>query len=136
MDVETKEQIAAVEIKKEKTDDHNELPELTRTSTPASVIDISSTDSDDSDDDSDVEEILRKRRKLDGVLPLGFLDPIRPEERMIVQTTPAGANTSTMQSNAEVQSCRQFWKAGDYEGDSNNAADFASHSGNNIVILA
>ncbi|KAG5520583.1 hypothetical protein RHGRI_033235 [Rhododendron griersonianum] len=104
MDVETKEQIAAVEIKKEKTDDHNELPEPTRTSTPASVIDISSTDSDDSDDDSDVEEILRKRRKLDGVLPLGFLDPIRPEERMIVQTTPAGANTSTVQSNAVVQS--------------------------------
>ncbi|XP_058194830.1 protein MICRORCHIDIA 7-like isoform X2 [Rhododendron vialii] len=131
MDVETKEQIAAVEIKKENTtDDHNELPEPTRTSTPASVIDISSTDSDsdDSDDDSDVEEILRKRRKLYGLLPLGFLDPIRPEERMIVQTTPAGANTSTVQSNAAVQSCRQFWKAGDYEGDSNNAADFASHS--------
>ncbi|KAE9454805.1 hypothetical protein C3L33_13327, partial [Rhododendron williamsianum] len=106
MDVETKEQIAAVEIKKEKTDDHNELPEPTRTSTPASVIDISSTDSDsdNSDDDSDVEEILRKRRKLDGVLPLGFLDPIRPEERMIVQTTPAGANTSTVHSNAVVQS--------------------------------
>ncbi|KAH7835783.1 hypothetical protein Vadar_029837 [Vaccinium darrowii] len=149
MDVEPKNEITAVEMKKEKMDDHDEFPERTRTSTPASVIDISSTDSDsdssefDDSDDSDLEGILTKRRKLECVLPVGFLDPIRPEERVIVRPTMSlVANTSSvsrevslekavcqLQSSTVVKSCRQFWKAGDFEGENNNAgADFGSHS--------
>ncbi|XP_028076830.1 protein MICRORCHIDIA 4-like isoform X1 [Camellia sinensis] len=148
MDVEIKKEILGVEIKKEIVE-QNEFPEINRTSSPARVIDISSTDSDsnsesDDTDDSDVEGLLRKKRKLDLALPVGFLDPLPPppEERMTIvaanknhglspeesasHTKAAVANSSSPQSSAVVQSCKQFWKAGDYEGD--NGIDSSSFS--------
>ncbi|KAL6969226.1 hypothetical protein U1Q18_028951 [Sarracenia purpurea var. burkii] len=156
MDVEVEKEIIGVDIKKEIVE-QNEFPETKRTSTPASVIDVDSTDSEsdsNDSDDSEIERILRKKRKLECVLPVGFLDPIGPEERMMIQpksvvagnrdyspSSEASAllpNTEeplwvvekaviTPQSSVAVhKSCKQFWKAGDYEGD--NAGDFAPDS--------
>ncbi|KAK6920478.1 hypothetical protein RJ641_014156 [Dillenia turbinata] len=78
-----------------------------------------SGDSDDSDD-SDEEEVLgsatvdggpKKKRKLGDlgvVLPVGFLDPLPSKE------IPLAAVPQPPLSVAS--SCKQFWKAGDYEG--------------------
>ncbi|XP_057485163.1 protein MICRORCHIDIA 7-like isoform X1 [Actinidia eriantha] len=145
MNGEDKKKAIGVEIKKEIVE-RTEYPE---SSPPSSVIDISSTDSDSSDsDDSDsgdsdhsdiIAGFLRKKRKIECLLPAGFLDPIRPEQGMIIRpeqgmiirpkasALPSQDEAASF-SKAVVQSCKQFWKAGEYEGDNNSAGDFASDS--------
>ncbi|XP_043707245.1 protein MICRORCHIDIA 7 isoform X2 [Telopea speciosissima] len=98
-------------------------------SKPVSVIELSSSDSyssdsDDSDDDSTVGPYGKrfrvsngdgecfKKHKLGVVLPLGFLDPLPPEDEALPLPQPIPQS----QSGALVQGCKQFWKAGDYEG--------------------
>ncbi|GFZ21091.1 histidine kinase-, DNA gyrase B-, and HSP90-like ATPase family protein [Actinidia rufa] len=124
MNGEDKKKAIGVEIKKEIVE-RTEYPE---SSPPSSVIDISSTDSDS-----------KKKRKIECLLPAGFLDPIRPEQGMIIRPEQGmiiRPKASALPSQDEaasfpkavVQSCKQFWKAGDYEGDNNSAGDFASDS--------
>ncbi|KAL8520227.1 hypothetical protein ACS0TY_010949 [Phlomoides rotata] len=65
------------------------------------VISLSSSSSS-SGDFSDVEVNPKmKKQRMEAVLPVGFLDPIRPAPLTVATLTP---------------SCRQFWKAGDYDG--------------------
>ncbi|XP_019184626.1 PREDICTED: protein MICRORCHIDIA 7-like [Ipomoea nil] len=100
-------------------------------------------DEDDDDDDSDDMEASCHRRKkprlMESVLPLGFLDPLPPHERARlnsqIQTalplstshptsmadSSSGSGNKQLKRKAEAasplfQSCKQFWKAGDYEG--------------------
>ncbi|XP_057251432.1 protein MICRORCHIDIA 7 [Beta vulgaris subsp. vulgaris] len=52
--------------------------------------------------------------QLDVVLPVGFLDPLPPLERELVnahRSTPINIETTTSNSSTR----KQFWKAGDYE---------------------
>ncbi|GMH31500.1 hypothetical protein Nepgr_033343 [Nepenthes gracilis] len=104
---------------------------------PVNVIDLdssgsgnsSSSDSDDSGSDCDdavLGKLYRvsatgssssKKQSLDRsgvVLPAGFLDPILPESPS--PSSPAVNVAKKPQSAARVQTCKQFWKAGDYEG--------------------
>ncbi|PON95717.1 Histidine kinase-like ATPase, C-terminal domain containing protein [Trema orientale] len=111
-------------------------------SAPPPVIDVdsssssSSSSSSDSDSGSDDDvsggtgaggSLLKKRRKLNElgvVLPVGFLDPLpplmAPETDAVVDPRESGLKVSS-------QSCKQFWKAGDYEGAP--CGDWASSSG-------
>ncbi|XP_059633473.1 protein MICRORCHIDIA 7-like [Cornus florida] len=117
-----------------------ELPEKYRMSSSGvrgqsmgDLIDIdSSSDSDsdsdvDLDQDLDIEGILRrkKRLKIDAALPVGFLDPIRrplppPGGAIVANTDRSMVKSSSPLPDNTVgnctQGCKQFWKAGDYEG--------------------
>ncbi|KAG9445827.1 hypothetical protein H6P81_011955 [Aristolochia fimbriata] len=125
---------------------------------PIAVIDLDSSDESDSDADDGVEngawsrkrdggndgEGSRKRMRLEDaavVLPLGFLDPLPPEERLllpepkpIAEAPPLEASESLealaaleappgleAPASVSVSKCKQFWKAGDYDGDSANS---------------
>ncbi|KAL6280855.1 hypothetical protein ACE6H2_017736 [Prunus campanulata] len=97
---------------------------------PGWVIDLSTSsssssssgesDSDDSDDVGGVSGGLAKKRKLDGmgvVLPVGFLSPLPPEGVAPMLPGPEAAVTRVENTGVVSQpSCKQFWKAGDYEG--------------------
>ncbi|XP_058093103.1 protein MICRORCHIDIA 7-like [Magnolia sinica] len=92
------------------------------------VIDLStsSSDSDSDDDDLDGPDSAYKRSSvLDGEeggpykkqkfddLPLGFLDPLPSDEDLpLLEAEPISRTPP-----AAAQACKQFWKAGDYEGD-------------------
>lgn len=103
------------------------------------------SDSDDDDDPDDMEATSPRRKKprVESVLPLGFLDPLPPHERALInsqiQTLSSSAShpTSTTDSGSGnkqfplLQSCKQFWKAGDYEG--TICAAPPSYSGNNTT---
>lgn len=108
-------------------------------SLPIPVIDLSSSDSDSSDSDSssdDTTEINTKRfrasskglppkkkKKLsDVVLPKGFLDPL-PHK-----LPPKENGDSSKNDGSGSKGCKQFWKAGDFEGVKN--ADWDSYTGN------
>ncbi|KAK1282197.1 hypothetical protein QJS10_CPB22g00539 [Acorus calamus] len=93
-------------------------------STP--VIDLSSSDSDiDGGDgllgkrsrvpDSDAGGPGKRPKNEEVLLPLGFLDPLLPEEDDLPPAGPDPAVGGT--GGAGNQSFRQFWKAGDYEAD-------------------
>ncbi|GKV18984.1 hypothetical protein SLEP1_g29287 [Rubroshorea leprosula] len=110
-----------------------------------SVIDLSSSSSsDDSDSGDDLDDLVggvfafqgdgrvAKKRKLgeveeEVVLPLGFLASLPPEDPLPISEevaeVPAAVNMSL---GVREQSCRQFWKAGDYEGAS--SADLEVYS--------
>ncbi|KAK1257388.1 hypothetical protein QJS04_geneDACA023732 [Acorus gramineus] len=67
----------------------------------------------------------KKQRTDDGAgvpLPLGFLDPFPPEE-----DDHLAAAVSVPMPISGTQSSRQFWKAGDYEGD-NVAVDMTAYT--------
>ncbi|KAF8400013.1 hypothetical protein HHK36_015886 [Tetracentron sinense] len=139
-------------VVKQEIIDQRELPEKKRVPEvpkPISVIELSSSDSDsecsdDSDDDSAIEPFGKRQRGLNGVdggsskkrkldvrrvvLPLGFLDPLPPEEPL-----PLPEPIPQPQSTVVVKGSKQFWKSGDYEG--GPAVDSASYSGagNQIV---
>ncbi|TKY60561.1 MORC family CW-type zinc finger protein 4 [Spatholobus suberectus] len=108
---------------------------------PGSVIELSSSSSDsDSDaDDVDLDGVVtsavqnvgsgespwKKRRMSDVgvVLPVGFLSPLPPApppEAVLSLPAPEWASNSLSRPNANmnlsVNSCKQFWKAGDYDG--------------------
>lgn len=66
---------------------------------------------------------------------------VRPTTSLVANTSSVSREVSLEkavcrpQSSTVVKSCRQFWKAGDFEGENNNAgADFGSHSGNEFLI--
>ncbi|CAI9756370.1 unnamed protein product [Fraxinus pennsylvanica] len=116
--------------------------------------------SDESDLDGwDIEGNIRKKQRIETVLPVSFLDPLTPEERSSIQKEIA--TSSTIGNNNDsflglsnvpivvkqesfknsdnackdkavsapaVRSCKQFWKAGDYEGKKDN--DSSSRMGN------
>ncbi|KAA8540660.1 hypothetical protein F0562_024421 [Nyssa sinensis] len=128
-----------VQVKQELIE-HSETIKKPEASGPISVIDLSSSDydSDDSFSSSD-EDVLgingkrsrvpngvdggssKKKKKLSElgvVLPVGFLDPLPREEAALPPVVPSPQSTPNVNGNASAnfQSCKQFWKAGDYEG--------------------
>lgn len=66
------------------------------------------------------------------VLPVGFLDPLPPEEPSALVTTEA-QRSSTPNGSLVDQSCRPFWKAGEYEG--STGGDFDSPAGNSRLFI-
>ncbi|KAL5791544.1 hypothetical protein ACOSP7_000138 [Xanthoceras sorbifolium] len=109
--------------------------ELSSSSSSSDSSSSSSSESDSGDDgkkgavkrgrdtNGSSEKRKRKRKKPDNfevVLPVGFLDPLTVQEpqREVV--------TNTASSVAGLQSCKQFWKAGDYEGAPSGDWDFSS----------
>lgn len=108
---------------------------LSRAFSPPTVIDLgssSSSSSSDSDSDSDlgeVEGVVSKKRKMNElgvVLPVGFLDPL--PALMLPESDVAGDRRESSLKVSVAQSCKQFWKAGDYEGAP--CGDWTSSSGN------
>ncbi|KAH0724687.1 hypothetical protein KY290_000492 [Solanum tuberosum] len=83
--------------------------------------DSDSDDDDDNDNDNDLGSSPLKKMKVEAALPVGFLDPLPPEERVafnrslevvVRNNTELGVGTEKV----VVTSNKQFWKAGDYEG--------------------
>lgn len=107
---------------------------------PDSVIDLSSSSSSggsDSDNECDLDSAVagavrygasgegpsKKRRTSDAgvILPVGFLSPLPPApEAVLSLPAPGWASNSAFRSDANtiwsVNSSKQFWKAGDYDG--------------------
>lgn len=157
----------AMNVKKELIDP-SELPQSDPVSTPTAaaennaivaITSSGSTDFDSDSDDSSIEGSPMKRRKVEDVLPIGFLDPLPPEERLAMQRrmgvnkssvciaiAPAGPSSNFPMSPPDgdgkkshsfsmkkmpregvakagsdsLKSCKEFWKAGDYEGAAHN----------------
>ncbi|KAI3512788.1 hypothetical protein L1887_20107 [Cichorium endivia] len=102
----------------------------------APVIDLDSSD-DDSSSSGDgisngkrsrvlkgVDEVHSNKRKksADGViLPVGFLDPLPPKE--------AALPNAKGEPVSSERTCKQFWKAGDFEGGSGGCRDAPSVTG-------
>ena len=100
------------------------------------MIHLSSSDSDSddstssSDDDGGVLAITgkrprvssKKRRKKEkkdfrAALPVGFLDPLPPKNAPLqLLAPPKPQSASAAKANTSFDTCKQFWKAGDYEG--------------------
>ncbi|GFZ08012.1 histidine kinase-, DNA gyrase B-, and HSP90-like ATPase family protein [Actinidia rufa] len=112
----------------------NRKPEPSK---PGSVIDLSSSDSDSddstssSDDDGGVLAITGKRPRVSSknrrkkkkkkdfraALPVGFLDPLPPKNAPLqLSAPPKPKSASAVKANASFETCKQFWKAGDYVG--------------------
>ncbi|KAL2539640.1 Histidine kinase [Abeliophyllum distichum] len=120
----------------------NPKPQPDDSQPPACIINLSSSDSgSDSDSDSlsdnDITGIVNKRPRVSSgevsgnkkkkkkktvedlsfVLPVGFLDPLPGKEQVSRESEPALALPAPPRRNAVVVSgCKQFWKAGDYDG--------------------
>ncbi|GLT38076.1 hypothetical protein SLA2020_123460 [Shorea laevis] len=113
-----------------------------------SVVDYSFLEKLDSrENDGPDGEFPRKEQKIEGsgvVLPKGFLAPL-PKENSPMHTviykgstpvtvaTPVSvrypiARGDNRQATPVVRSCKQFWKAGDYEGDSTKDSALCSGS--------
>ncbi|PSR95958.1 Protein MICRORCHIDIA like [Actinidia chinensis var. chinensis] len=112
----------------------NRKPEPSK---PGSVIELSSSDSDSddstssSDDDGGVLAITGKRPRVSSknrrkkkkkkdfraALPVGFLDPLPPKNAPLqLSAPPKPKSASAVKANASFETCKQFWKAGDYVG--------------------
>ncbi|GAA0143975.1 hypothetical protein LIER_04535 [Lithospermum erythrorhizon] len=76
-----------------------------------SLIDLSSSSSESEGDDVADGGSLLKKRRVDDVLPLGFLDPLPIKESL---TATSDCRDICAYPLTET-SCKQFWKAGDYE---------------------
>ncbi|XP_009337546.2 protein MICRORCHIDIA 7 isoform X2 [Pyrus x bretschneideri] len=97
---------------------------------PDSVICLSTSSDSSSSSDSDSDDSadggggasggLAKKRKLDGMgvgFPVGFLSPLPPEEVERLLPGPEAAVARREEGRVVSRSnCKQFWKAGDYEG--------------------
>ncbi|KAK1413187.1 hypothetical protein QVD17_34958 [Tagetes erecta] len=135
--------MAGVEVKQEYIELVNNNTSKTKTKTKTKpqdapdvpVIDLASSDDDVSssgDGNSNGkrsrvlnggDEVNSNKRKKPGegvVLPLGFLDPLPPKDATMQRAK--GSNVSP-----ELPSCKQFWKAGDFEGRS--SGDWSASSG-------
>lgn len=96
----------------------------------------SGSDSDDVNEDAegagDKSGRPNKRRKmpqdLEVVLPVGFLEPLPAPERL------PGAAGNDKAVSVGLQSCKQFWKAGDYEGAPSGGWEFST--GNFIINVS
>ncbi|KAL8456753.1 hypothetical protein ACS0TY_034849 [Phlomoides rotata] len=94
---------------------------------PSSIVDLLSSDSDsDSSSSDDDSSNAKKKRKVtdkgvDGVLPVGFLDPLPSKQAPLPLTfSPTDEQLPLALPSPRVNtvsgvSARQFWKAGDYE---------------------
>ncbi|WMV20965.1 hypothetical protein MTR67_014350 [Solanum verrucosum] len=117
-------------IKQEILDDNRGFtkkpPEKSSPAPQSVFIDLSSSDDSDSDSDSDSGSLSgngsnrpkKKRKSVQDVnfaLPLGFLDPLPPPKEPPLQL-PAPPNGSNRDLSVSGSNCKQFWKAGDYEG--------------------
>ncbi|KAF3644438.1 putative RNA pseudouridine synthase 7-like [Capsicum annuum] len=100
------------------------------TATQSVFIDLSSSDDSDSDSDSGTgtgngSNRPKKKRKsaqdVNFALPLGFLDPLPPPKEPPLQLPAPPTNGSNIDLGSSVSSCKQFWKAGDYEGNSSSS---------------
>lgn len=88
---------------------------------PIVVIDLSSSDSGWSDEDEfeNNGSLGVKKRKLNQSLPVGFLEPLPlDEEKMARPISMSQSNPIQAVTTKGLAQSRQFWKAGDYEGDS------------------
>ena len=112
----------------------------------AALIDLSSSDDEESDrrkrnSSAELEERAKRRKSDNGgayfALPLGFLDPLPLKERWPPEAIrppllPAPETVPAV-TTARSTVCRQFWKAGDYEG---AEVESASQSGGpNLCML-
>ncbi|KAG5617538.1 hypothetical protein H5410_017362 [Solanum commersonii] len=121
-------------IKQEILDDNRGFtkkpPEKSSPAPQSVFIDLSSSDDSDSDSGSDFDSDSgslsvngsnrpkKKRKSVQDVnfaLPLGFLDPLPPPKEPPLQL-PAPPNGSNRDLSVSGSNCKQFWKAGDYEG--------------------
>ncbi|KAL6006512.1 hypothetical protein ACLOJK_037468 [Asimina triloba] len=112
------------------------------------VVDLSSSSNSSSDSDSDSdsgsdENSPRSAKKpkfssneegFSSALPLGFLEPLSPEELDAPQLLQLRTPSPRLKSATPVQACRQFWKAGDYDGDAVGDSEL-SPSGNAAKFL-
>ena len=98
---------------------------------PEYVIELSDSDDDDHAGvqnrvrDSDDTGTPAKKQKLNGApvsIPPGFLDPLPPLPESSFLLPPSKSAPA-----ASGQTCKQFWKAGDYEGAP--CANWDSHTG-------
>ncbi|GMJ00120.1 hypothetical protein like AT5G50780 [Hibiscus trionum] len=116
----------------------------------SSSSDSDSSGSDDLDDTDNANGVVSagegpegnasKKRKLNDVdflLPLGFLAPLPPDDpdpiplasEMAVVEVSATANPLEQAASSSVSSsvlCKQFWKAGDYDGGSSSAWELST----------
>ncbi|XP_069152674.1 protein MICRORCHIDIA 7-like [Solanum lycopersicum] len=81
----------------------------------------SDSEDDDNDNDNDMRRSTLKKMKVEAALPVGFLDPLPPEERLAfnksLEVVVRNNNEFRVsQEKVVVASTKQFWKAGDYEG--------------------
>ncbi|KAH0704453.1 hypothetical protein KY285_018731 [Solanum tuberosum] len=117
-------------IKQEILDDNRGFtkkpPEKSSPAPQSVFIDLTSSDDSDSDSGSDSGSLSgngsnrpkKKRKSVQDVnfaLPLGFLDPLPPPKEPPLQL-PAPPNGSNRDLSVSGSNCKQFWKAGDYEG--------------------
>jgi hypothetical protein len=121
---------------------------------PDSVIELSSSSSSsDSDSDGDLESIVAsvaqtvespsKKRKVNdkgAILPAGFLSPLPPPapSHNAVLSLPApdwasSANRNNRSVSFQLKGCKQFWKAGDYDG--TPSGGFESSSGEGFYLF-
>ncbi|KAI7982494.1 Protein MICRORCHIDIA 7 [Camellia lanceoleosa] len=122
--------------------------------------DHSSSSSSDGDDDSVVgvngkrtrkgssgaeRGISKKKKKKEEVsvaLPVGFLDPLPPKNASLPPQTaalrpqPALVLNANANQNRNDESCKQFWKAGDYVGESGGDWDLSSGEEKGLSKLA
>lgn len=92
----------------------------------------SDSEDDDNDNDNDMRRSTLKKMKVEAALPVGFLDPLPPEERLAfnksLEVVVRNNNEFRVsQEKVVVASTKQFWKAGDYEGIDGGFA--AGHAG-------
>lgn len=89
-------------------------------------------DIDSDNDDDDLEPSPLKKMKVEAALPVGFLDPLPPEERAAWnrsrEVVVSNNQLVVRPEKVVVSSTKQFWKAGDYEGIDGGFA--AGHAGN------
>lgn len=88
---------------------------------PLVVIDLSSSDSGWSSDEEEEENnggLGVKKRRLNESLPVGFLEPLPPDEDIPEPISMSRPNLMQVAATKGLAQSRQFWKAGDYEGDS------------------
>ncbi|WVZ26146.1 hypothetical protein V8G54_004690 [Vigna mungo] len=121
MDVRIKEEVSETPIITKRKSRSGAVPP------PDSVIEVSSSDSDSENDvDSENGGSPSKKRRTDAemVLPVGFLSPLPPADSpptaLLALPAPEWASNSASRSNLYttlgVNSSKQFWKAGDYDG--------------------
>ncbi|KAA8542084.1 hypothetical protein F0562_023236 [Nyssa sinensis] len=97
MDIQVKQEV----IQHSKHCETNKKPEASK---PNSVIDLSSSDSDSDDSSSSSDD--------DGLLGINGKRRRRLPWLRKLESTPNGSGNAI----ANAQSCKQFWKAGDYDG--------------------
>lgn len=125
-------------IKQEILDDNRGFmkkpPEKSSPAAQSVFIDLSSSDDSDSDSDSGgsagngSDRPKKKRKSVQDVnfaLPLGFLDPLPPPKESPLPL-PAPPNGSNRDLSVSQSNCKQFWKAGDYEGASSASSGLTS----------